>query len=732
MLKRIFENIRRFRYLPQILLLLLVILGYWQISFMKYSLKWDMIDCYYPWRYMVGECLHNGMLPWWNPYQTLGYPLHADPQSGAWYPIAWIIGGIWGYDIYSLEFEFLLHIFIAGTGMFFLGRTLNLTKGSSFLIAAAYMFSGFIVGNAQHFTYIISAAWIPYIISYYLKFTNSQKYIDALTAGFFMYLLVSGGYPAFSVILCYFLLLLFVYFSSGIIKRKDWNNLFRYVKLNSVFLLSALLFSAVVLVSVTEVTAYITRGSKLPLELALFCPLSPQCLVSFVLPFAAIKDMTFFNTDLSMTNIYFGLVLFIFFIFSVFIKKSSLVKVFFWWGIFCLSAALGAYLPVRKILYEYFPMMDFFRFPSLFRVFAIISFLIPAGFAFDNFFNFSQKKKNILLFIIFPLLLFLFVAVVYSRMQGYLTMSGFIKNDLFIFSKSSTIWQHIAFQSVAQIVFLLLIILIVLKIKDSILKKRIFIIIACADLIFASWLNEPYTTYSHIYTTKSVKEHSNTFPEGFPLPSSCNVVMNTDTGLSNGTFWKNMNIFHKEIAWDGFTPFKFKGYEYLSDSMPGLFRSMLTNPPVFLTDRIFPEDSMRMHNETNTYCHKNIYFSKGDFVKLNDYGLSENKGDTAFITSFSPVDIKIHVSCKKPQLLALLQNYYPGWTITINDKNSQILQYNKGFMSVQIPKGESVVEFRYFNTLVKCGFFVSAFSLSLFLVILLLCFIKRDHLIPNR
>lgn len=712
------NKILQFRFAPQLLLLLLLIIGYWQVSTFHYALKYDMIDCYYPWRYMVGECLHNHILPLWNPYETLGYPIHADPQSGAWYPFVWIIGATWGYDIYSLEFEFLLHIFIAGTAMFYLGRTLKLTKGSSFMIAVAYMFSGLIIGNSQHFTWIISAAWIPYIISFYLKFTNSKRITDAIITGFYMYLLVSGGYPAFAVILCYFLIILFVFFSSGIIKRKEWKTFLQYIKLNFIFLISALLFSFVVLVSVYGVTSFITRGNKLPIEMALFNPLSPQCLISFVIPFAVIKDMSFFNTDLSMSNIYFGLVMFMFLIFSLFIKKSSLIKVFFWWGVFCLTAALGAYLPIRKILYDYFPMMGFFRFPSLFRLFTIISFLLTAGFAFDSYFSLSQKKKKNILIIIFSLIILSVASIIYSRMHGYLTMMSFVMKDLFIFSESSTIWQHIAFQSFVQMVFLSLIILVLLKVKDLFLRKRLIIIIACADLIFASWLNEPYTTYSQMFTTKSVKEISNTFPKGFPLPSSQAVVMNTDTGLSKGTFWKNMNIFHKQIAWDGFTPFKFKRYDNMIDSMPAMFRSMLYNSPVFLTDKVFPMDSLKRNNSLKKYNHKNIYLEKEDFDKLKSFNLKLNNGDTAFISSFRPDDISISVSCKDVVMLTLMQNFYTGWDVETDGNNSGMLINHCGLMGLEVPAGKHVVNFHYNNKKVEIAAIISGVSLLGFLIMM--------------
>ena len=42
------------------------------VILLQHPLKYDMIDQAYPWRYFIGECLQNGNLPLWNPYQLLG------------------------------------------------------------------------------------------------------------------------------------------------------------------------------------------------------------------------------------------------------------------------------------------------------------------------------------------------------------------------------------------------------------------------------------------------------------------------------------------------------------------------------------------------------------------------------------------------------------------------------------------------------------------------------------
>src|SRR3972149_5755237 len=153
-------SLRRFQ--NYFLLLLLTLFGYWQVAFMQYSMKWDMIDQFYPWRFFIGECLQNSILPLWNPYQCLGYPIHADPQSGAWYPFVWIIGLLSRYGLYSNQLEFVLHVFLAGVGMYKLANGLKLPNKVALLMAMSYLCSGFFVGNAQHFTFIISSAWVPF------------------------------------------------------------------------------------------------------------------------------------------------------------------------------------------------------------------------------------------------------------------------------------------------------------------------------------------------------------------------------------------------------------------------------------------------------------------------------------------------------------------------------------------------------------------------------------------
>jgi uncharacterized membrane protein YciS (DUF1049 family) len=77
-----------------------------------------------------------------------------------------------------------------------------------------------------------------------------------------------------------------------------------------------------------------------------------------------------------MRNGYFGLLPLLFFILGIFAKKPQEISILFYFGIFSLLASVGEYLPVRAFLFHYVPMMNVFRFPSVFRLFFIIGALL--------------------------------------------------------------------------------------------------------------------------------------------------------------------------------------------------------------------------------------------------------------------------------------------------------------------------------------------------------------------
>ena len=374
---------------PYTLLLFIAIIAYWQIAFLTNSIQWDMIDCHLPWRYFVSETIQNGEFPLWNPYQQLGYPIHADLRT-VWNPVVLLVGLFGIYTNYTLHFFLILYLFLAGSGMYRLMMHFNSNKEIALIVGIAYMLSGFFISHAQEISAFAGAAFIPFIILYYLKFFNRFKYIEIIKVSVLLFLMISTAYPAFTIILAYLLITIFLFYFIAIIVRKKYKLLKRTIIAHSILLVIMGLLSSVFIVTFLQVSPYVSRIGGLTAEKAMIGAFTPQSIISFLLPFASVKNADLFKTDITMANAYFGVIIFILFVSSLFKRKTLFEYLLLGFGIITLFASFGDYTPVREFLYNYLPLLDKFRFPSFFTLFTIIFFLILTG----NFLTKTYKNEK--------------------------------------------------------------------------------------------------------------------------------------------------------------------------------------------------------------------------------------------------------------------------------------------------------------------------------------------------
>ena len=700
---------------------LITILAFWQIVFFVHPVKYDMIDCYLPWRYFIGECLQNGKFPFWNPYQNLGYPIHSDPSSGAWYPIVWLIGYFWGYSIYSIGFEFWIHVFIAAIGTYKLAITLKLSNPVSFITALCYILCGIFIGNSQHITYVISACWLPFVINYYLKICNEEKYINSFKAAIFLFLMITGGYPAFTIILFYLLVIFFIYYCIHFLKLKNKTDLVKFLARNVLFLILTILLSAGILLSIYEASPYITRIGQFTLTKALFCPFSPQSCISFILPFATVKNIEFFSTDFSMSNAYFGILMFLFFILGIFIKKPFQFKILFYFGLFALAASFGNYLPVREFLFNYVPMMNIFRFPSVFRLFTIIGFLFIAAYWLEKFLNnnFDKSRKSLkisLITLISLLILFIMTILFYENTAVF----SFLQNDLFTFSKTSSLLQHILFQCAIQLVIVGVFMFIVWKVKERSKFIKYTIVVFAVELIFNAQLNEPYTTYYGEFSAKNSNNHIKKFPSGFPQLPDVKLSDINSSELYYGPFWKNVNIFQKKISPEGFNSFVFTGHEYFKEQSPLLFKKTIDNKIVFLCDNVFDEKDIKVFEKDSVYKSNRLFFKEKEFEQLKGQSFINKNSDSAKLVYFSPDSFIVKTNTENKQIITLLQNNYTGWEVLINQNTVKVYTSNNSLISAILPAGKNTVCFIYRNKGIKIALWISVGTLGLSLILILI------------
>lgn len=698
---------------------LILFIAYWQIAFLQFSVKWDMIDVVLPWRYFSGECMQNGIFPFWNPYQQMGYPFHADLQYPLWNPEQLIISLFFGYNNYTIHFLFIGYLLFAAYGMYLLAKNFNSSKSIAITIAIGYVLTGFMVAHVQSLTLIIGATWIPYIIHYYLKMMSdtNNAYQNMFKTAFFLFIMLMSGYQALSIILAYFLLILFLCFLLNAYRNKNKKRIIQLLKLNLLLGILAIFSLTVIMVLYYQVSPYLNRFSGMPLKTALFCPLSPQSLVSLLIPFTVTKNTAFFNTDVSMANGYMGMIILLFFVFSLFIKKTPKQRIFIVFGFFCLLIAMGEYLPFRALLYYYVPMMDMFRFPSVFSLFTIICFLPISGYFLTLFFNnFDKYKKTI------SKIALIFVAIVFSFLIFSITKSSFSEfsffkshKSLYAMLESSLMFEHIFIHSSIQLFILGLFFLIIFSKTNIALKNKFTIVLLICEMVIAVQLNIFYTGVSKM-KPNDIYQFIKNSPKGFPIPDANDkIIDNTDASVSHKPLWRNTNIFNKSISYQGYSSFYFQNFNYLFDSVAYLKNAVLNNPLLYLSDKMY---AYHMLPDTllPNIDNKNIYADDSIFKKYKNSNLGLNKTDTVYITEFSPNRINAVCHNQNAVIVNLLQTNYTGWQVFVDNKPINHFTSNYLFISAIIPKGKHEICFKYSNQPIIIGFIISYATLLFILI----------------
>ena len=212
--------------IPALLLLLFAGIAFWQIAFLQNSLQWDMLDCYLPWRYFVSDSINHHIFPQWNPYQNLGYPIHADLRS-VWAPEVWLVSILGGYTNYTIHYIFMFYIFLAGYGMYRLLLNFKIKVVVALAGGITYMLSGYFVGHAQEMFSIAGGALLPFIILHYLKLLENKKIDDVMATALLLFLMITSGYQALTIILFYLLLSFFVFYLVKSLKEKNYPISYR-------------------------------------------------------------------------------------------------------------------------------------------------------------------------------------------------------------------------------------------------------------------------------------------------------------------------------------------------------------------------------------------------------------------------------------------------------------------------------------------------------------------------
>jgi len=689
---------------PYLFLFLILLIGYFPVSTFFYGVKNDILTGYLPVRFFISESLASGNMPWWNPYVNFGIPQYADMSSSFWSPVTWLIAGTIGYNVYTITIELLLYILIGAWGMYKCGDIFGWSKEVKLIAAISYMCSGYIVGHLQHLNWVSGAGFLPWCLWAYHLMLTAFSWKRILKSVFFFYLLLSASHPGIIISSMYFFGCYTVYLLILNSKKNRFDfSIWVFSKSILLFLFIFLLIGISLIVSYTEILPFITRGDRAVIENPALNATTIQSWISFLFPFAIVKNDAFFHNDIALRNCYFGVILFTFLISSFNLKRKETLF-FFITGFFFLFLSANNFIQI--FCYKYLPLLGYVRLNGEFRIFALFCFIITAASNLQHYLNVKNNSKGIkrILFFLtsvsFVVIIWSFIKLIFTKESivfsslntTHLLSASFLKSVI----DQLSFYDVLVLQGTIQLLLLLL-----TKRIIHFNKPNYFLLIVILDLCTATLLQIPFTGVG----TKSSKEIQtllNASPKGIPVPALKPIILNdqgsaeTTAILGNWSFYNKKPGTNKHSAY----PIQFKNEEYL-------FQSHVMH---FLEQKSFLFFSSNLPDSSTLIRHLS-----GSANKLID------SGTRIELLAFNPNNIQAKLIVNQPGDVVLLYQDYPNWKYTLNGQSVQHETYLKSFSKINISKpGVYTVSYSFSPDKIKIFAIVSFITFILLLISLLL------------
>lgn len=139
--------VRRF-FGPAALYAGVLILTYWRLvapGGQRRVFGWDCLEEYWPNLAYLAGALRNLELPLWNPYDRMGLPFFADPQTGAYHPLTWALaalGALVGVPPALMSWKVVAHLWAGALGMHLYARSLGAPRWGAVLAGLAFSLLG--------------------------------------------------------------------------------------------------------------------------------------------------------------------------------------------------------------------------------------------------------------------------------------------------------------------------------------------------------------------------------------------------------------------------------------------------------------------------------------------------------------------------------------------------------------------------------------------------------------
>jgi hypothetical protein len=351
----------------------------------------DMRGYYFPYYELVRESVRRGSLPFWEPTLFNGYPFMAQPQQNTFYPPLWpgfILPLNAGISLYML-----IHIWLAGMGMFLLVRYLDGRWLPAILSAIAFAFSGLLAGRlwAGHSTVYALVAWTPWIILGLFWSVRRSGIWPAIIAGLPMGLaLLAGHIPSFL-----YVGMIWALFVLYLLLTENGRRLL-VLRQALVMLLVGLALAAVQLAPFLQFSLVSERLAEADYNFATDYSLPPAHLITLIVPefFGEPTRVGYWSVPTFEELAYYAGLLAILGVVLALKKPSKLTWFLIMVMVLGLALALGRYGVLYPLAYKYLPPFRIVRAPGRATILFLFSATLLLGLSFSAWLDLPLRERK--------------------------------------------------------------------------------------------------------------------------------------------------------------------------------------------------------------------------------------------------------------------------------------------------------------------------------------------------
>jgi hypothetical protein len=712
------------------LLALLCALFFWRIitpvaEDRGYFPSGDFVDQFYVFSVFEARQLLSGHLPLWNPYTYGGHPFLADIQSAIFYPpslLTILLSAPWGFPLYALELEAIVHVFLAGLFTYLFARRLLRSNFAALVAAVTFAFGGYLTSYPiQQLAILEVDVWLPLILLLLsVAWERSQERGERrgfVWAGLAFGVSLLAGHPQSSMYVFYVAVLYW-----GLETNRGRGSVWSKAGLFCLFVLTGLGVAAVQLIPSLEYTLLSSRAVGTYEEMAHGFPLHD--LLQIILP----------GVLSQWSPLYVGVLPLLLACAGVFLIRNR--RVLFWaaLAVAALLLSLGGSTFLYSALYLFAPGFGIFR--SQERLAYVFSFAVAmlAGYGAAQVFGtwpgvvrerLSSFNRGLVALVVGALGLVL--AFLYGWLRAGLTVDspfGPMLNRAVLLAIFGAFAAGCFFAR-----------------QRGLLRSRAMMAVAMAvvvfDLFTINWQN-------NFQSTNPLNEYG---------PSALLAAVQVDEeGGRVYNEWQlpgNYGMFYEVQDVGGASPLRLRRYEDLVKAVPEERFWKLMNVKyaitwrgtlVPVTDVLYQEPG----GQGTTYLHQLQEYlprawvvhqaqviqgdqalpllAAGDFDPLQTVLLEEepraslsgeaDAGDSSVaVVEYEPSKIALDVDAAAEGMLVLSEVYYPGWRALVDGREAKIHRVDHALRGVEVEAGRSRVELSFDPITLKIGGVLSAATL---------------------